>query len=436
MVPLADLKPYEKNARQHPEDQLAALEAIIRDSGFTAPLVIDADNGIIAGHGRALVAKRLKMDAVPCVRVTGLSAAQVKALRLSDNQAALRGGWDKDMLLGELTALGAEGFDLGLTAFTPFELGVIKVPGFLPEEQLAAADETPAPPAKPCVGLGQVWLLGEHRLIIGDSTDAATVARLLDGATPHLMVTDPPYGVSYDPRWRLEAGVNKAHQKRAEGKVQNDDRSDWRAAWALFPGDVVYVWHGGLHSGTVEASLKAQEFTPRAQIVWAKPSLVIGRGDYHWRHEPCWYAVRDGKRGRWAGDRKQSTVWEIANMHRTQGNVDDGKTVHGTQKPVECMRRPILNSSKRGDAVYEPFAGSGTTLIACEMEGRRCYAVELDLSYAEVIIRRWEAFTSKIATREDGATLEDLIDGKIARKRLRALKTGTDKLVPVKRKVA
>lgn len=416
MMPLADLKPYEKNARQHPEDQLAALEAIIRDSGFTAPLVIDAENSIIAGHGRALVAKRLKMYAVPCVRVTGLSVAQVKALRLSDNQAALRGGWDKDMLLGELTALGAQGFDLGLTAFTPFELGVIKVPGYLPEERLAAAEETPDPPAKPSVGLGQVWLLGEHRLIIGDSTDPATVALLLDGASPHLMVTDPPYGVDYDPGWRTHARnadgkLLSTGAGRAKGKVNNDDKSDWRDAWALFPGDVAYVWHAGLQASSVEASLAACGFALRSQIIWAKSHFVVGRGDYHVQHEPCWYAVRTGKPGRYAGGRKQSTVWAIDKPQKSE-------TGHGTQKPVECMRRPILNNSKRGDAVYEPFAGSGTTLIACEMEGRRCYAVELDLAYAEVIIRRWEAFTGKTAAREDGKTLAQL--AKPARKKATA----------------
>lgn len=406
MVRLADLKPYEKNARLHPEDQLVALEAIIRDSGFTAPLIIDPENGIIAGHGRALVAKRLKMALVPCVRVTGLSAARVKALRLSDNQAALRGGWDKDLLLGELTGLGAEGFDLGLTAFTPFELGQIKVPGFLPEEQIAEAEETPDLPAKPCVGLGQVWLLGEHRLAIGDSTDAALVSRLLAGANPHLMVTDPPYGVNYNPAWRGKAkrastGKRLSLGVHAKGEVKNDDNADWRAAWAHFPGDVAYVWHAGVQGGAVHDSLEAAGFGIRSQIIWAKNNMVIGRGDYHWQHEPCLYAVREGKPGAYHGGRKQTTVWDIPKPMRSE-------TGHGTQKPIECMRRPIINNSKPGDAVFDPFCGSGTTLIACEMEGRHCYAVELDLAYAELIIRRWEAYTSKTASREDGKTLADL----------------------------
>lgn len=414
MIALGDLKPYAKNARQHPEDQLKALEAIIRDSGFTAPLIIDPQNGIVAGHGRALVAKRLGMRQVPCVRVTGLSEAQIRALRLSDNQAALRGTWDKDILLGELVGLQGDGFDLGLTAFQDFELGEIGVPGFLEDERLERAEETPEPSANPVAKAGELWLLGDHRLICGDSTDAATVKRLLDGATPHLMVTDPPYGVNYDPAWRLDAGVNKPWQKRAEGKVSNDHQSDWRAAWALFPGDVAYIWHADRHARSVQESLEVADFVMRCQIIWAKNSLVMGRGDYHWQHEPCWYAVRNGKAGHWSGGRKQSTLWQIANMHRTQGNVDDGKTIHGTQKPIECMRRPILNNSKPGDAIYEPFCGSGTTLIAAEMEKRRCYAVEIDPAYCEVAIRRWEKFTGKTATREDGKTLAQLSRKKAA----------------------
>jgi DNA modification methylase len=276
--------------------------------------------------------------------------------------------------------------------------------------------------------------MGDHRLIIGDATAAGTVERLLAGAKPHLMVTDPPYGIEYDPDWRTHAKnadgkLLSTGSGRATGKVANDDKSDWRAAWALFPGDVIYCWHAGLRASSVQSSLEACGFSLRAQIIWAKSHFVVGRGDYHVQHEPCWYAVRDGKPGRYVGGRKQATVWSIDKPQKSE-------TGHGTQKPIECMRRPILNNSKRGDAVYEPFAGSGTTLIACEMEGRRAYCVDIDPTYAEVIIRRWQQFTGKGATREDGATLEDLIDGKISRKRLRALKSGTDKLVPVKRKAA
>jgi DNA modification methylase len=203
------------------------------------------------------------------------------------------------------------------------------------------------------------------------------------------MVTDPPYGVEYDPAWRNRAGLSTTQRT---GKVANDDRADWRQAWALFPGDVAYVWHGALHAATVAESLTASGFGIRAQIIWAKERLVLGRGHYHWQHEPCWYAVRGS--GHWAGDRKQTTLWQIASSGQ------DATTTHGTQKPVECMRRPIQNNSSPGQAVYEPFSGSGTTLIAAEMAGRACHAIELDPAYVDVAVQRWQAFTGEAATHE------------------------------------
>jgi DNA modification methylase len=247
----------------------------------------------------------------------------------------------------------------------------------------------PEAPAVPVSRPGDLWQLGRHRLACGDATDAATVARLLAGVQPHLMVTDPPYGVAYDPVWRNRAGVSTTQRT---GKVENDHRADWREAWALFPGEIAYVWHGALHAGTVADSLTASGFEIRAQIVWAKDRLVLGRGHYHWQHEPCWYAVRGT--GHWSGDRKQTTLWQIAS--RSQ----DAETVHGTQKPVECMRRPIENNSSPGQAVYEPFSGSGTTLIAAEMSGRCCHALELSPAYVDVAVLRWQAFTGQQATLE------------------------------------
>ena len=201
------------------------------------------------------------------------------------------------------------------------------------------------------------------------------------------MVTDPPYGVDYDPTWRHRAGVNRSGRT---GKVRNDGRADWEAAWALFAGNVAYVWHGALHSTTVAESLVRQGFNMRAQIIWAKERLVIGRGDYHWQHEPCWYAVRE--KGNWIGDRKQTTLWTIPS------GGQDTETAHGTQKPVECMRRPMRNNCGPGEAVYDPFLGSGTTLIAAQTTGRICLGVELDSAYVDVSVRRWQAFTGEKAT--------------------------------------
>ena len=218
------------------------------------------------------------------------------------------------------------------------------------------------------------------------------------------MVTDPPYGVRYDPTWRHRSGVNRSSRI---GKVQNDERADWAETWGLFPGSIAYVWHGALHSSTVAQSLEKQGFQIRAQIIWAKERLVIGRGDYHWQHEPCWYAVRT--KGNWTGDRKQTTLWTIAS------GGQDTDTVHGTQKPVECMRRPMLNNTDIGQGVYDPFLGSGTSLVAAETTGRVCYAMEIDPRYVDVAVRRWQAFTGQIATLANGGSrFEDIATMRVA----------------------
>jgi DNA modification methylase len=222
------------------------------------------------------------------------------------------------------------------------------------------------------------------------------VRLLLAGAVPQLMVTDPPYGVEYDPEWRHRRGVNKSVRK---GKIQNDEIADWTRTWNLFPGEIAYVWHGALRSTIVAESLMKSGFTIRAQIIWAKERLVMSQGHYHWQHEPCWYAVR--KKGYWTGDRKQTTLWTIGS------GGQDAETKHATQKPVECMRRPILNNSNPGQSVYEPFLGSGTTLIAAQSSDRICLAVELDPLFVDVAVRRWQAFTGEAAMRvADGISFE------------------------------
>lgn len=291
------------------------------------------------------------------------------------------------MLLQEVQELLAEDYDLDLLGFSEADLAHLLRDGAAQDGTGAVEgeDETPEPPLTPVTLPGDLWVMGKHRLICGDSTSAEVVGKLLGAVKPLLMVTDPPYGVDYDPSWRNQAGAAKT--KRI-GKVLNDDRADWHEAWALFPGDVAYVWHGALHAGEVAASLMAAGFNVRSQIIWAKDRLVLSRGDYHWQHEPCWYAVRKSGKGHWAGDRKQTTLWAIS------GKDQDAATVHGTQKPVECMRRPILNNSSPGQAVYEPFMGSGTTLIAAETTGRVCFGIELNPAYVDVAIERWQQFTS------------------------------------------
>jgi DNA modification methylase len=243
-------------------------------------------------------------------------------------------------------------------------------------------------------------LIQRHRLMCGSSTEADTVAKVLGDVKPHLMVTDPPYGVEYDPAWRAKAGVNKNTKKM--GVVENDDRADWSEAWALFPGDVAYVWHGGLHAGAVADSLTSTGFDIRSQIIWVKDRFALSRGHYHWQHEPCWYAARGT--ASWTGDRKQCTTWNIKSR-------DDSGVGHSTQKPVECMKRPIENNSSPGQAVYEPFSGSGTTIIAGEMTGRHVYAIELNPAYVDVAVTRWQDFTGQMATLEStGQTYDELKD--------------------------
>lgn len=227
------------------------------------------------------------------------------------------------------------------------------------------------------------------------------MAALLGTSVPNLMVTDPPYGVSYDPMWREEAGLGAPRQV---GKVLNDERVDWSAAYALFPGNVAYVWHAGIYTVAVAQSLESSGFEIRSQIIWAKQHFALSRGHYHWQHEPCWYAVRQGQAAGWRGDRKQSTLWEVANLNGFSSASDDVITGHGTQKPVELMRRALLNHSEPGDLVYDPFLGSGSTLIAAETIGRSCYGIELDPAYVDVIVGRWERLSGQPARLGDGRT--------------------------------
>lgn len=396
---VASLVPYARNARTHSDEQVAQIAASIREWGWTNPILIAEDDTIIAGHGRVLAAQKIGLKDVPCMVARGWTDAQRRAYVIADNKLALNAGWDTEMLAAEFADLQEFDFDLGLTGFSDDELAALLA---TKTDGNTDPDETPEAPVNPVTEIGDVWLLGRHRIVCGDSTDADVVAKALNGVKPHLMVTDPPYGVEYDAEWRARAGVNM--KTAAHGKVLNDDRADWREAWALFPGDVAYVWHGALHATTVAESLAASGFEIRSQIIWAKQQLVIGRGDYHWMHEPAWYAVRKGKTGHWNGDRKQTTVWEIPKPAKSE-------TGHSTQKPVECMARPIRNNSSPGQAVYEPFSGSGTTIVACEMEGRICHAVELNPAYVDVAVKRWQEFTGEEAVLEATGQAFAAVDG-------------------------
>jgi len=385
------LIPYPNNARTHSDEQVAQIAASIKEFGFTNPVLVDGDNGIIAGHGRVQAARKLQLKSVPTIDLSYLTPVQRKAYILADNKLSLNAGWDVELLQGELAGLDALEFDLSLTGFSDSELA-----GFLDtNEGPTDPDDVPDVPDEPTACLGDVWILGRHRLVCGDSTDADVVAKCLNGVEPHLMVTDPPYGVEYDASWRNEAKRpdGKSYGAFAVGEVANDNQADWSEAWALFPGDVAYVWCApGPLQCVVHDSLLDCDIEPRQQIIWAKNQMVIGRSHYHYHHEVCWYAVRKNKTGHWHGDRKQTTIWDINKPNKSE-------TGHSTQKPVECMKRPIENNSSPGQAVYEPFSGSGTTIIAAEMTGRVVHAIELNPAYVDVAVKRWEDFTGEVAQR-------------------------------------
>ena len=386
--PTVSLVPYARNSRTHSPEQVEQIAASIREWGWTVPVLVDENDGLIAGHARVMAAKQLGLTEVPVMVAIGWSEAQKRAYVIADNKLALNAGWDEALLKVELSELQALDFDLGVTGFSLDEIATLTMDG---AAGLTDPEDTPEPPADPVSRPGDVWMLGQHRLCCGDATVAEDVARALGGVCPALMVSDPPYGVDYDPSWRARAGVNLNPGKL--GTVTNDDQADWSAAWALFPGDVAYVWHAGKFAATVQASLERCDFAIRSQIIWAKDRFALSRGDYHWQHEPCWYAVRRNARGGWAGDRSQSTLWTIPAR-------EDGGFGHGTQKPVECMRRPIGNNSSPGQAVYDPFVGSGTTIIAGEMTGRCVHALELNPAYVDVAVMRWQSFTGKTAMLE------------------------------------
>jgi DNA modification methylase len=390
---LAELVPYARNARTHSEAQVEQIAGSIREWGFTVPVLVDEVGMIIAGHGRVLAAAKLGLGEIPTVVARGWSEARKRAYVIADNKLTDNGGWDESLLQLEIADITDLGFDLSLMGFGEEELARLTQsnPG------RTDPDATPDPPQVPVAQRGELWQLGRHRLLCGDATSGEDVARVLGGVKPGLMVTDPPYGVNYDANWRNErarssAGMgNRAIGAGAVGKVENDSRADWTDAWNLFGGDVAYVWCASLFSPIVAFGLSAARFDLRALIIWDKTRLIIGRSDYHWQHEPCWYAVRKGKAAHWVGGRTQTTVWAIP--HRIS------ETGHSTQKPVECMKRPIENNSSPGQAVYDPFLGSGTTIIAAEIIGRSAFGLEIDPAYVDVAIERWQNFTGEKAQR-------------------------------------
>lgn len=416
------------NPRQIGDAELDALRASLTKFGIVQELVVNRGlDGkrmrVVGGHQRLRVARELGWRTVPCVFVK-LDDNHERALSVALNSTKLQGSFTAT--LGSL--LESIQDDDGMFAELRFdELAADVAAAFpAPKAKWAAEPDDPAPvvTGSPVTKRGDLYILGRHRLLCGDSTEAADVKRLLDRRKPHLLVTDPPYGVEYDAKWRKAVGLNDSPQM---GKVQNDDRASWTAAFRHFPGTVAYVWHADRFASFVERSLVALGFEMRQQIVWVKTRFAISRGNYHWRHEPCWYAVRKGAKADWVGGRKQDTVWaDIVDLPENQradlfaARIDEERLLafdgamttvweirhdvpagggHSTQKPVECMARPMRHHGPADGEVYDPFLGSGTTVIAAEMEGRTCLGMEIDPRYCDAIVARWEAFTGRKARR-------------------------------------
>jgi DNA modification methylase len=396
-VKLSKLKANPSNPRVLRDEKFAKLKKSITDFpdmlNYRAIVAVSQEDGtfmVLGGNMRLKALQDLKIKEAHVMLADHWTEEQRREFIIKDNVGF--GEWDWDQLANEWDAEQLADWGMDLPADFAAETN----------EGLTDPDDVPEVPETPITVLGDVWVMGKHRIVCGDSTEANTVAKCLNGVKPHLMVTDPPYGVEYSADWRNDALGGKAGG-RATGKVENDDKADWREVWALFPGDVAYVWHAGNKAHIVAESLLACDLHIRAQIIWAKSHFAIGRGDYHPHHEPCWYAVRKGRKGHYCGDRKQTTLWHIDKPQKSE-------TGHSTQKPVECMKRPIENNSSPGQAVYEPFSGSGTTIIAGEMAGRSIHAVELSPEYVDVAVKRWQDFTGLHAIHEaTGRTFNDML---------------------------
>ena len=387
-LPLTDIHPAPWNVRTGHD--IDGIVESIRINGFRDPIEVWGDTGeIVAGEGRYHAAKVLGMETVPVIRHTFDSLASAKRYAIANNRLTDKSAFDLPALAAQLNDLP----DLDGTGFSASDLAALtNATGG--RDLLTADDDVPELPVEPITQSGDLWVMGDHRLLCGDATSADDLARLLDGVTPLLCVTDPPYGVNYDPAWRARASDEGklSYAARRVGVVTNDDRVDWGEVWSRLNTDVLYCWSESsclmIDTG---GSIRDAGYELRNVIIWSKPHFPIGRGHYHWRHEMCWYAVRAGATAHWCGDRKQTTVWDCA----LDRNVEGG---HSTQKPVELMLRSLRNHD--APLVIDPFLGSGTTLIAAEKLDRKCYAMEIEPAYVDVAVRRWCRATGNTAVRE------------------------------------
>jgi site-specific DNA-methyltransferase (adenine-specific) len=388
MWPLDRLRPYERNARTHSPEQVAQIVASIQEFGFTNPLLVDGDDGILAGHGRLAAAKSMGLAEVPVIVLDHLSPEQRRAYILADNQLALNAGWNTELLSLELSELGELGFDLSLLGFEDEQLAELapEVEQLPPED--ADADAAPEPPADPVSKPGDVWLLGKHRVMCGDSTSIEAIETLTGGGVD-MWLTDPPYNVAYE--GKTKDALKIKNDSMADETFRQFLRDAYVAAdTAMKAGAVFYIWHADIEGYNFRGAAKDAGWKVRQCLVWKKQTLVMGRQDYHWKHEPCLYGWKEGAGHLWASDRKQTTILEFDRPTSSQE--------HPTMKPVALFEYQMLNNTKGGDKVLDSFGGSGTTLIAAEKNGRIACLMELDPRYCDVIVKRWQQFTGKTAT--------------------------------------
>jgi DNA modification methylase len=393
------LIPYARNARTHSEAQIAQIAGSIKEFGFTNPILIDKDNGIIAGHGRVAAARKLNLSQVPCIRLEHLSETQRKAYILADNRIALNSGWEADLLSVEMAELKDLGINLESLGFDSDEIDAL-LNKIEPTAGLTDEDEAPEVQEQAITKLGDIWVMGNHRLMCGDSTNIQAMETLTGGHLVDMWLTDPPYNVAYE-------GKTKDALKIQNDSMDDDQfrqflRDAYVAADAVMkPGAVFYIWHADSEGYNFRGAAKDANWTVRQCLIWKKQTMVMGRQDYHWKHEPCLYGWKDGAGHLWAADRKQTTILEF---DRPSRNAE-----HPTMKPVALFEYQMLNNTKGGDIILDSFGGSGTTLIAAEKNGRVSRLMELDPKYCDVIVKRWQQFTGKKAILEQtGQTYEEL----------------------------
>jgi DNA modification methylase len=395
------LIPYARNSRTHSDGQVAQIASSIKEFGFTNPVLIDGGGGIIAGHGRVLAARKLGMSEVPCIRLDHLTEAQKRAYVIADNRLALNSGWDTEMLKVEFADLQELGFDLELTGFDLDEIKELLAP--VGTEGLTDPDDAPPLPEHPRTVPGDIWVMGKHRLLCGDSTSMDDLAKLTDGQLVDMWLTDPPYNVAYE--GKTKEALTIKNDEMGDDQFRQFLRDAYTAADTVMkPGAVFYIWHADSEGYNFRGAAQDAGWKVRQCLIWKKSSMVMGRQDYHWKHEPCLYGWKEGAGHLWAADRKQTTILEFEKPSR------NGE--HPTMKPVALFEYQLLNNTKGGDQVLDSFGGSGTTLIAAEKNGRVARIMELDPKYCDVIVKRWQDFTGKIATHaETGEPFAEVTNG-------------------------